>query len=234
MEPNLNKLTLSIATAPPPQDGLPETISDKTRRVYDAMAALYPVSSMLFHSKAHKVALDMAGIEDGMNVIEVATGSGEMFKRLLRANPHGQTIGVDLSPNMAARTQRLARREFPFSDAYCKAVDARYMPFRDESFDSVVCCYLLELLGSDDIMRTLREFRRILRRRGTFTLVTIGQFDSAFNVMYKVAGRIAPAFWGRQVEERVPELIESIQFRIVDERSVRQGYYPSRVLMARK
>jgi len=38
------------------------------------------------------------GIQDGMKVLEVATGSGEMFRRLVRANPSGTTIGLDLSP----------------------------------------------------------------------------------------------------------------------------------------
>ena len=75
------------------------------------------------------------------------------------------------------------------------------MPFRDASFDAIMCCYLLELLGSDDILLTLREFRRVLKRPGGgLTLVTIGQYDPAFNQLYKVAGKIAPAFWGRQVE----------------------------------
>jgi ubiquinone/menaquinone biosynthesis C-methylase UbiE len=229
-------MTLSIAAPPPPEmrDRLPETISDRTRRVYDAVAVVYPLSTFFFHSKAHRVAVELAGIRDGMKVLEVATGSGEMFRRLVRANPHGQTIGVDLSPNMAARTQRTVRREFPAARTHCKAVDARYMPFRDESFDAVVCCYLFELLGALDIEATLQEFRRILRPRGRFTLVTIGQYDPAFNQLYKVANRVAPAFWGRQVEERVPELIESMQFRILTDRTVRQGFYPSRVLAARK
>lgn len=221
-----------MLTAPP--DRLPETISDRTRRVYDAVAAIYPLSTYFFHSRAHSVALDLSGIRDGMHVLEVATGSGEMFKRLVRANPSGHTIGVDLSPNMAARTQRIARGEFPDSQTHCKAVDARYMPFRDGSFDAIMCCYLLELLGPDDILQTLREFRRVLKRHGTLTLVTIGQYDPAFNQLYRIAGRIAPAFWGRQVEERVGELIESTQFRILSERAVRQGFYPSRVLTARK
>ena len=78
-----------------------------------------------------------------MRVLEVATGSGEMFRRLVRVNPSGVTIGLDLSPNMAARTQRIVRREFPQSSTYCKAVDARHMPFREESFDSVMCCTCL-------------------------------------------------------------------------------------------
>jgi hypothetical protein len=36
------------------------------------------------------------------------------------------------------------------------------------------------------------------------------------------------------VERRVPELIESAPFEIVQDCLVRQGFYPSRVLVARK
>lgn len=178
--------------------------------------------------------MEVSGIRDGMRVLEVATGSGEMFRRLVRANPNGATIGLDLSPNMAAQTLKRVRAEFPGARAQCKAVDARNMPFRDESFDAVVCCYLLELLSGDDMAIALSEVRRVLRRRGLFTLVLIGQNTEVFNQVYKVAGAIAPAFWGRQVERRVPELIEESNFQIVADRIVRQTFYPSRVLAARK
>jgi hypothetical protein len=47
-------------------------------------------------------------------------------------------------------------------------------------------------------------------------------------------GKVAPAFWGRQVEQRVPKLIETARFEIVEDRLVRQTFYPSRVLVARK
>ena len=49
-----------------------------------------------------------------------------------------------------------------------------------------------------------------------------------------MGGKIAPAFWGRQVERRVPELIASSRFEILEDRMVRQIFYPSRVLVARK
>jgi ubiquinone/menaquinone biosynthesis C-methylase UbiE len=217
-----------------PAYGLPATLALRTQRVYDRLAAVYPVSTMLFHSRAHRCALGASGIEDGMRVLEVATGSGEMFRRIVRANRSGSTIGVDLSPNMAARTQRTARQQFPGARAHCQAVDARRMPFRDGSFDAIVCCYLLELLSSEDILSTLSEFRRILRDRGQLTLVLIGQNTAMFNAIYRVLGKVAPAFWGRQVEQRVPRLIESVQFQILEDRVVRQTFYPSRVLVARK
>ncbi len=189
---------------------------------------------MLFHSRAHRCAVEASELRNGMNVLEVATGSGEMFRRLVRANGDGSTVGVDLSPNMAARTQRTARRKFPSAQTHCQAVDARHMPFRNEAFDAIFCCYLLELLSGDDILRTLGEFRRVLRDRGRLTLVLIGQNTPVFNAAYKVLGKVAPAFWGRQVEQRVPELIESVRFEILHDRMVRQTFYPSRVLVARK
>ncbi len=228
----MNRLEESIAAWP--MNGLPTTLADRTRRVYDRMAAVYPVSTMLFHSRAHRCALEASGLEDGMRVLEVATGSGEMFRRLVRANAGGATIGVDLSPNMAARTQRTAMRKFPAVRAHCQAVDARHMPFRGESFDAIFCCYLLELLATEDICQTLSEFRRVLRDRGRLALVLIGQNTAMFNAVYRVAGKVAPAFWGRQVEQRVPELAENARFQILEDRTVRQTFYPSRVLVMRK
>jgi ubiquinone/menaquinone biosynthesis C-methylase UbiE len=228
----LSKLAVSVEGVAP-QD-LHSTLAERTRRIYDRMAFVYPLSTYLFHSKAHQKAVELSGIHDGMRVLEVATGSGEMFRRLVKANPSGATVGLDLSPNMAAKTLERVRKEFPQCCAQCKAVDARFMPFRDESFDAVICCYLLELLSGDDILVALQEIYRILRKRGTFTLVLIGQNTEVFNQLYRICGRLAPAFWGRQVEERVPEIIESLDFRITGDRMVRQTFYPSRVLTAHK
>jgi len=77
------------------------------------------------------------------------------------------------------------------------------MPFRNETFDAAFCCYLLELLSGDDIARTLAEFHRVLRPGCRLTLVLIGQNTAIFNSVYKVQPA-RPAFWGRQVERRVP------------------------------
>jgi ubiquinone/menaquinone biosynthesis C-methylase UbiE len=206
----------------------------RTRQIYDLLSGVYPLSTLLFHEKAHKVALSLAGIDDGMRVLEVATGSGEMFGRIARINSGGMNCGVDLSPNMAARTQRIARHRLPRARAHCQAVDARSMPFRDASFDAVVCCYLLELLGSEGILQTLGEIHRVLRPGGRLALVMIGQNVPAFNVLYRLGGSLAPAFWGRQVETAIPRVIGDYDFAVEHDCKVRQGFYPSRVLVARK
>jgi len=183
--------------------------------------------------KAHRHAMEVAGIRDGMNVLEVATGSGEMFRRLVKVNPSGATVGLDLSPNMAARTLRRVRNEFPEARTQCKAVDARHMPFRDETFDALVCCYLLELLSGDDIVLTLMEFRRILRKRGMLTLVLIGQNTKSSTSSTKCVERSrrhsgTPGRGARARTDRVP------RFPNPHGSDGRQTFYPSRVLTARK
>ena len=228
----MNKVEYS--TSAWPASNLSATLAHRTRRAYDRMSRVYGFSTMLFHSRAHQCAVSASGIRDGMEVLEVATGSGEMLRKLVRANRTGSTFGVDISPNMAALAQRRVRRGFPKSFAPCQAVDARQMPFRDGSFDAVVCCYLLELLSPEDIVRTVEEFHRVLRHRGRMTLVMIGEDTALFNGIYKVLGKVAPAFWGRQVEQRIPELIEASDFRILSDQVVRQVFYPSRVVVARK
>jgi ubiquinone/menaquinone biosynthesis C-methylase UbiE len=214
------------------RERLPKTIAARTRRIYDILSNVYPLSTYCFHSKAHKTAVDMSGIRDGMRVLEVATGSGEMFRRLVKANRQGETVGFDLSPKMAAKTLRNVRQDFPGAKTHCGAVDARYLPFPDNAFDAVICCYLLELLAQDDILQTLAEIKRVLKPRGTFTLVCIGQNADFFNNLYRVAGSLAPAFWGRQVEQRVSHWIRESGFSIKAERHVRQSGYPSRVFAA--
>ena len=213
------------------RDRLPRTIAARTRRVYDILSTIYPLSTYFFHAKAHKTALEMAGVEDGMQVLEVATGSGEMFRRLVKANRGGRTYGIDLSPNMAARTHKHVRQDFPKAQSHCHAVDARYLPFRDESFDAVFCCYLLELLSRNDILLTLSEIRRVLKPKGSLSLILIGENNSEFfNNLYQVAGSLVPAFWGRQVQAEGAEILRAAGFRIVKERLIKQTGYPSRVL----
>jgi ubiquinone/menaquinone biosynthesis C-methylase UbiE len=214
--------------------GMPAPLVDRTRRLYDFLASVYPLSTALFHSRAHRCALEISGLRDGMLILEVATGSGEMFRGLVRANRSGSTVGVDFAPKMVARTRLAVRREIPCSSAHCQAVDARQMPFRSEAFDAVFCCYLFELLPDHHIPVVLGEFRRVLRPDGRLTLVLISRSSRMFNAVYGLLGKLAPAFWGHHVEQSFPDFIKAANFRFLHHRIVRQNFYPSHVLVAQK
>ena len=129
----MNRLEETVTTWP--TAGLPATLAVRTRRVYDRLSAFYPLSTMFFHSRAHRSVIGASGIRDGMKVLEVATGSGEMFRRLVRVNPNGTTVGLDLSPNMAARTQRSATSSWTTSETRRGGSGRGYRPSHHQPAD---------------------------------------------------------------------------------------------------
>jgi ubiquinone/menaquinone biosynthesis C-methylase UbiE len=213
---------------------IPATIADKTRLVYDHLAKVYPISSLLFHAKAHRLALDLSGIRDHSKVLEVAVGSGEMFSRIAARNAKGLNAGLDISPHMASVTLKRLGREHPDVNCTIEAADSRLMPFRDESFDCVVCCYLLELLASSDIVRTLGEIHRVLKPGGAFTLIMIGQNHDYFNRAYRIASKLVPAFLGQQMDQRGIELLTACGFEVSATKRVTQTLYPSHIVLSKR
>ncbi len=203
-----------------------------TRRVYDAIAPFYSLPTLLFHSKAHAAALSACSLDNGMRVLEVAIGSGEMLRRLVEANLDGHTIGVDLSPKMAARSQEIAGRLFPDASVQCQAADVRSLPFPSGHFDTIVCCYLFELIPEQDVATSLIELRRVLRPGGRLTGILVAQDKPFFNALYRISSSVAPAFWGRQRDGYVTELLARYGFEIETDTHVRQLFYSSRIVSA--
>ncbi len=203
-----------------------------TRRVYDAIAPFYSLPTLLFHSKAHAAALSASCVDNGMRVLEVAIGSGEMLQRLVKANLDGHTIGVDLSPKMAAHSQEIAGRLFPGACVQCQAADVRSLPFPGGHFDAIVCCYLFELIPEQDVAASLLELRRVLRPGGRLTGILVAQNKPFFNALYRISSSIAPAFWGRQRDGYVTGLLARYGFEIETDTHVQQLFYSSRVVSA--
>lgn len=200
--------------------------------VYDRIAPVYPVSSRLFHTTAHDRALRLAEVRDGSRVLEVAIGTGELFRKLIARNPSGHTVGVDFSSEMAAWTLRAARAASPGVRSSCSSSDARRLPFPDGAFDNLFACFLLELLPAAGVVEALAEFRRVLAPNGRLALVLTGQDRGYFNALYGQCTRFAPAVWGRQIEREVPALLRTSDLEILHDARTWQNGFPARVLVA--
>jgi ubiquinone/menaquinone biosynthesis C-methylase UbiE len=207
-----------------------EDLTQRIRLAYDRAAPVYPLSSRVFHRRAHSRLLELAGEIDGCRVLEVATGSGELFRQLLAANASGVTVGVDLSPAMAAAIRPSLNGDR--SRYSLQAGDARQLPFRDGYFDLLVACYLFELLSDADLSKAAGELRRVIRPGGRLLLTSASQSQVGFNFVYRALSRTIPTFWGRQVAKGMPGVLTAAGFRVTHQETVQQSGYPTDIVMA--
>lgn len=139
--------------------------SDPTAAIrdrYDASASRYDnkirLSEWLLFGGGRQWAADnTAG-----RVLEVAVGTG----RNLPYYPSGTSVtGIDLSASMIS----IARTRVTEQAAALHIADAQHLPFRDNSFDTVVAT--LALCSIPDDAAATREMARVLRPDGTLVLL---------------------------------------------------------------
>jgi len=119
--------------------------------------------------RALDTALDLARPDREDRVLDVATGTGALLRRLAHSDVRPrEAVGLDASPQMLA----LARRRLPPGWRLLGG-DAGRLPFAEHSFDLVTACYLLHLLGAGERAKVTSEIARVLRPGGRAVLVTV-------------------------------------------------------------
>jgi SAM-dependent methyltransferase len=92
-----------------------------------------------------------------MRVLELACGTGIVTRRLREALPASATLtATDLNEAMVS----YARAAVPLADISWQSADAQALPFRDESFDAVVCQFGIMFLP--DAAQGFSEAHRVL------------------------------------------------------------------------
>jgi ubiquinone/menaquinone biosynthesis C-methylase UbiE len=104
----------------------------------------------------------------GLDLLDVATGTGQFLTFVRQSYPEIAVTGVDLSPNYLAEAQRRLR---PFGGAELLQGRAEDLPVADASQDVVTCIYLFHELPADVRAQVIHEFARVLRPGGRAILV---------------------------------------------------------------
>src|SRR5262249_43034237 len=123
-------------------------------------------------------------------VLDVATGTGEAALMALSiVGASGCVIGADIAPAMLAGAR--ARVHVPWF--WPVAADGQALPFRDASFDSVLCQLGLQFFPNPAL--GLVEFRRVLRSGGSVAVCVISTPDRApmWGILADALSRFLPA-----------------------------------------
>jgi demethylmenaquinone methyltransferase/2-methoxy-6-polyprenyl-1,4-benzoquinol methylase len=92
--------------------------------------------------------------------LDLATGTGDIAALTRKTYPHSWVIGADFSQNMLKE----AKQRFAAMDIDWQACDANFLPYGDNSFESVSFGYLLR--NVDDALAVLKEVHRVLKPGG--------------------------------------------------------------------
>lgn len=134
---------------------------------WDHRAARYGAQERLEHH-AIDAALRIAAAEPGERLVDLATGTGLLLRRLAQSpNRPREAIGVDRSAEMLARVGAL-----PQGWSTLRA-DATAVPLRDGHAAVVTSAYLLHLLDRDERRAVLTEARRLLAPHPAARLVVV-------------------------------------------------------------
>jgi ubiquinone/menaquinone biosynthesis C-methylase UbiE len=203
---------------------------EKVRSIYNGMARIYDLWGANMEGRARKRGIELAGVQDGECVLDVATGTGLILAELARRNPHGLNAGIDISEGMLAR----AREKLAGSgeQVELKAGSAFQIPYPEHTFDLLTNGYMFDLMPFEDMPKILAEFKRVLKRTGRLVLtdMTIGErFGSQ---VYQGIYKIAPAVMGGCRGVRLAGPLEQAGFRVVTREYHQQVLFPSEVILA--
>jgi len=123
-------------------------------------------------SKARQRALEVARIQNGENILEVARGSGLSFVEILKRNPDGWVDGIDVSLKMVEKAEKRISKTGQ-KNYSLQLRDCRCLPFEDKTFDVIMNQYLLDILPVEDFIPVLPEFKRVLKDGGRVILTNM-------------------------------------------------------------
>ena len=201
--------------------------------VYDKLAGVYDIWGTLTESKARRRAIELAQVEDGQTIVEVAVGTGLAFSELVRRNRHGQNTGFDLSAGMLAKARK---RLAGLSGAYysLRQGTAFALPVQTGSVDLLVNNYMFDLIPSQDTGRILDEFARVLKQDGRLVLVNMTQGETMPSRLYELVYRVSPKAMGGCRGVLLADRIPNHGFAITTREYHQQLLFPSEVIVARR
>lgn len=207
---------------------------DKSQVVsaYWRIAPIYDLWGRLTESRAQDLCLEWAGVADGEDVLDVAVGSGLLFRRLLALNPNGFCAGLDLSEAMLNRARSKAEA-MPGQSWELVLGDAYALPWPADRFDVVVNNYMFDLLPETDFDRVLSEFRRVLKPGGRLAMVNMTCPETRTQAVWSWVYRVSPGLLGGCRGVRLLPWLERAGFTDTRRQFVSQCTFPSEVVLAR-
>lgn len=167
-----------------------EAKGGQVEKMFDSIAPAYDlmngIMSLGMHTHWRNVALRMAAERLGReprDILDVATGTGDVAFALHKRYPKAMISGLDLSEGMLkiAREKAAALPSEEKSKFRFVQGDSLAMEFPDDSFDMITVAYGVR--NFENLRQGYREMLRVMRPGGVLCVVELSQPTSRFPLL---------------------------------------------------
>lgn len=148
---------------------------------------------------AQDLLLEMAAIQPGEKVLDIACGTGLVsFRAVQQTGASGIVLGTDISDRMIEMATELSR-EKNINNISFQRMDAEQLDCDDQSFDVVICA--LGLMYVPDPSKAISEMHRVLKKGGRMVAAVWGErshcgWAEIFEIVDKrVSSEVCPMFF---------------------------------------
>ena len=128
-----------------------------------------------WYGEATRQMLDLARIQPGQRILDIAAGAGEpAVSAAERVGPGGYVLATDISEGIVELANQVAR-ERGLKQVETRAMDGEKLDLPDASFDAVLC--RLGLMYMPHPVTALGEWRRVLKAGGRAAVVVFSTPD---------------------------------------------------------
>lgn len=155
-------------------------MSSSVRHMFARIAPRYDVANDVLSFGVHRLwrraAVRRLGVQRGMSVLDLCTGTGDFAFTFAEAvGPEGRVVGLDFVEEMIGQARRkLGRKPAGIQEAVEFVVgDAMQLPFADRTFDVISVAFGIR--NVDEPQRCLREMKRVLKPGGRALVLEFGR-----------------------------------------------------------
>jgi ubiquinone/menaquinone biosynthesis C-methylase UbiE len=203
-------------------------------QIYSNTAVFYDGLVAQHQAPAKLAAIDLLARQPRETFLEVGSGTGWAFSRIVAATGIENAVALDAAEGMLTVARRRLQTEASLNHGPFLLADLRAMPFPDSTFDCLLSAYTFEVLPTPNIARALEETWRVLRPGGRLVCVNLTEGaaqDAAITDDWKRRFQSDPEFFGGARPLQLAPAFEHSGWVQV-KRSYVGGSWPSEVIRA--
>ena len=150
-------------------DKRPKTIKEMFDQIAPRYDLLNRILSLSVDTLWRRKAIRRLGIKRGDSILDIATGTGDLFMLALKRNRDCRVVGIDISSEMLHIASQKKVREGYRGRYFLVAGDACSMPFGGYAFDHTMVAFGIRNMS--DVEDLFKEVRRILKDGGKFAIL---------------------------------------------------------------